>query len=37
MITLKILTPEREMLSQQVELVELPGSQGISRLWPSVT
>ena len=28
MITLKILTPEREMLSQQVELVELPGSQG---------
>jgi len=28
MITLKILSPEREVLSTEAELVELPGSQG---------
>lgn len=28
MITLRIISPEREVLSEQVELVELPGSQG---------
>ncbi|MCR5709868.1 MAG: hypothetical protein K6G79_05245 [Bacteroidales bacterium] len=28
MITLKILSPEKEVLSAQVSLVELPGTQG---------
>lgn len=28
MITLKILSPEKEVLSEQVSLVELPGTQG---------
>ena len=27
-ITLRILSPEREVLSAEVDLVELPGSQG---------
>ena len=27
-ITLRILSPEREVLSTEVDLVELPGSQG---------
>ena len=28
MITLKIITPQKELLSAQVSLVELPGAQG---------
>ena len=28
MLTLKIISPEREVLSEKVDLVELPGSQG---------
>lgn len=28
MLTLKIISPEREVLSAQVDLVELPGSMG---------
>lgn len=28
MLTLKIISPEREVLSTEVDLVELPGSQG---------
>ena len=28
MLTLKIITPQKELLSAQVSLVELPGAQG---------